>query len=958
MGTFRITFRILIVGILLLCGISSAQSQWFRSKDNADELYEQAVQLTNQKNYNRAIAVAKEGLSQRPEFTDLELLLGRVYMLTGQWDLARKHVDNVLKNDEKYLDAYYYKINIEVSSKRYKSALTAVDGALKAYPNRKDLLLRKLGILDVLGYIAEGNNLADRLIRQAPRDKDIQQAYIGHHLENARRYRAQDLPSAAISSLDKVFAIDPGNLEARELMGTSDLSVHTRSTMANQISAELESNPTSYEWLMKKLNMLREDLRYAEALTVLQTIYRYHPNDGAARALERELREEAAVFYTQTDPYMLYQSILEKDPSNREALRKVIGLATSRGAYREAMTWVNAGLRREPSSTELLLLKLDLLEYERQFSEASQIAGNLLQRSPSNTDMRARYVDLKIASSRYYVSQQQNDLALRELELALEVNPQDSSVLESMVNTYAAQRNYDRALETLEQQISVTNNDHLKLKQASLLTDAGRFDEAGDVLQDLINAYPDVPQYLTAFTENRLRAGNRLLQDDEYALAAQQLRAVLRRDTNNREAINYLINLYSATNELDSALYFTDLGLAYYPQDREILLKRSSVLTSMGRFDEANREVRSLMERYPYTIRYRDAYTENLLSAANQAKRINNLDGALDNYRAVLAINPKDSVAQLNIINIQMERLAYDSAQYYIQQSLQWNPNWTDIRLRRAQTYEAQRDFLRASADADTVYTQQPSVINRDYAAYLKSRTLKNQFGMHFLRSRYDYSEDKYDIATLEYIRTFKKGTIGGRINYAGRASGTGLQAETEMYYTHNPKWYSYAHLAFGNQVAFPQVRLGYSLYRTFKNESEVGLGVRYLQRDTLRSTSVLGAYSKTIGDFWVNLRGYAVWEAQDIASSFALVGRYYMNNRQDFLSTTIGLGTSPDDRSRLIQFSQLTGLLTRSVGAGYQRTFQYRTSLGINGTWISQKVGPQNFQNQYDLYISVMRRF
>lgn len=950
-------FRLILVSLLLVT-VTNVQAQWFGKKDNADELYEQAVKETERKNYKQAITLSRQALEQRPDFTDMELLLARLYILTNDWTNARKYVDSVLKKDRSYLDAHYYKINIELSTKQYRAALAAVDAALKEFPNQKDLLIRKLGILDAAGQIIEGNLLADELIRRMPRDREVRSAYTGHYIESARRYRAQDLPAAAITSLHKALEADPANAEAREMLDATDLSARTRTAMIDRLTAELENNPTSYALLMQKLNILREDLKYAEALTVLQTIFRHHPQNAEARALETELRKEAAAFYSQTDPYMLYQSILERNPGDREALRKVIGLATSQGAYREAMTWINAGLRREPQAPDLLLLKLDLLEYDRDFTEAARIAGQLLARNTGNTDLQRRYTDLKVSSARYFVSQQQYPQAMQELGDARRVSPRDTALLEVLVTIHTSQRQYDEALTVIAELQGISDNEEYILRQAGLLSEAGRYDESADVLQSLIRRHPGEQRYLAMYTENRLLAGSRLLQQDEFRLASQQLHAVLENDRDNREALHYLINLYSATNELDSALYLADRALGAYPDDREFLLKKSSILNDMKRYTEANQLVKSLMARYPYTLQYRDNYVENLSSAASQYRREGNDGMALEIYKEILRLDAKDSIAYIHIINTHLEKQLYDTAHIYINRALQWYPDWADIYLKRAQAYEGQKEYVAAVAAADTVQQLNPSASHQDYADFLRSRTMKNQFGLHFLRSSYDYSEDRYDIATVEYMRFFKKGSIGGRLNYAGRRSGTGLQGEVELYYTHQPKWYSHAYVAFANEIVFPQWRLGYTAYRTFQNDGEVGLGLRYLKRDTLQSVSGMLAVSRGFNDFWFNLRGYAIWENEEIHSSFALTGRYYMNKRQDYLSMVVGLGTSPDDRSRLIQFSQLTGLLTRSVGAGYQRTFHYRTSLGLNATWITQKVGDQQFQNQYDLYISVIRRF
>ncbi len=190
----------------------------------------------------------------------------------------------------------------------------------------------------------------------------------------------------------------------------------------------------------------------------------------------------------------------------------------------------------------------------------------------------------------------------------------------------------------------------------------------------------------------------------------------------------------------------------------------------------------------------------------------------------------------------------------------------------------------------------------------------------------------------MEYRRFFKKGSWAVRGNYAGREEGTGLMGEAEMYYTHNKSLYSYALVAYGNKIVFPEIRLSYSIFKTFAKEIEGELGVRYLKADSANAITGVASIAKPFGDFWVNLRGYFISDEGDFNTSFNLTTRYYMNRRQDYLSIIAGLGTSPDDRSRLIQFPQLSGLLTRSIAAGYQKTIRYRTTLGLFGTGSTRK--------------------
>ncbi|MEG7781109.1 hypothetical protein U2106_14975, partial [Listeria monocytogenes] len=73
-----------------------------------------------------------------------------------------------------------------------------------------------------------------------------------------------------------------------------------------------------------------------------------------------------------------------------------------------------------------------------------------------------------------------------------------------------------------------------------------------------------------------------------------------------------------------------------------------------------------------------------------------------------------------------------------------------------------------------------------------------------------------WHLAGLNYVYTKEKITVVSRIIYANRTinnSGTnqGFQVEFESYYKHMNKNYSYASIAIGDEIVFPQLRLAYS---------------------------------------------------------------------------------------------------------------------------------------------------
>ncbi|RAJ82050.1 YaiO family outer membrane protein [Chitinophaga dinghuensis] len=950
-----------VIPVVLLCFAMEAQGQILKQrKTNAESYYSDAVKETNLQHYDKAIELAYKALDAQSDYIDTELLLARLYMLTKQYDLSRKYVRRVLQKNPKYKDAYYYGINTEMTTGHYPEAECYADEALVNFPNNKEFLLKKLTILDAQHKQYRADALAEDVMDKFPEDSTTRQAYIDHYLYTGYYQQKNGNPEMARKSFDKVLVIDPKNKEAREANVGAQLQNGNLTSALESVNMGLASQPGNYDLLMRKLGILQEMHQYADALTLLQEIYRKYPNDAKARSLETPLRMEAAAYYTQTDPYSLYVSILEKNPGNREALDKVIGYSMARGAYIEALAWINRGLKGTPNDTRLLGMKMDILEADHKYSAAAAIGEILYQRAP-NADMRDRLVTLESAAGKQYAQDEQYDLALASFRQGLKFSPRDTSLLGLTINTYIRIKDNNSALKAADEALSYyPSNENFLLKKATILEAMGNYEGAAKILTGLSATHPGSESLKGSLVDLRLTTARNLMKAEELDLAKEQLQAVLAVQPDNRDALDYMINMQSGTNQTDSALYYADKALAYYPNDKDLLLKKAGALQDAGRYDEAAQISAGLMERYPYTVKYRNAYTTALMAAGSDYQRRQQPDSAIAAYGKVLAINNKDSLALQSTINLLNGQQRYDSALAYTNQALRYYPDNESFLLKRAVTLENKKDYTAAAAAADTLAKKYPTAANRDYYDLLHSKTMRNQFALYYLNSTYDYTSNKYNIATVEYRRFMKRGgSYAFRLDYAGRQTGNGLQAEAELYYVHSKKAYSYGLFTYSNNIVFPNYRAAYSLFYTFPHSVEAEIGARYLKVDSITNYSAVASIAKPFGDFWVNFRAYFISESPKTYTAFNLTTRYYTDaQHQNFLSLIGGLGTSPDDRSRLINYPELAGLLTRSVAAGYQMVLKYRTTLGVYGTWINSKISDQQYYNQYDLYFVLMRKF
>ncbi|SKA44094.1 outer membrane protein, YaiO family [Chitinophaga eiseniae] len=938
-----------------------AMAQNNRKSRAAETLYDDAVKATRAKQYPEAIRLSRQALDLQPDFVDQQLLLGRLYQLTNQHDSARKYIRQVLTTAPRYRDAYLYAINIELAQQQYEEAECYADMALGYFNGDREFMLKKLGVMDEARKFYQGSNYANTLLDRYDADTVVQKAVTGHFLLAGAYFRKNNYNNLARSNYEKALMTDPSNQEARQALTGMDIRDNNYNAALERIEAELASHPNSYDLQMTKLEMLRAMHRYPEAISHLENIVKRFPGDNKARSQQVPLRMEAAAYYTNTDPYALYQGILEKNPGNAEALQKLIGLSMSRGAYREALNWINLGLKNHPDDLRLLGLKADMLESDRKYTEAAILAEKLLQRQPGNATERERLGRLYLASGREYLAQQQYPEALQQFENALRVTPGDTTAPDLLSNTYLLQKKPAQAVAVLDRALQQhPDNARFLLKKANILADMGQYDQATAILESLLQRYPVNGQYTALLQDIHLSAGRILLQNEEYEQAKKQFQAVLALQPGQPEALQYLVNAESAMQQPDSALSWLDQALARDPHNRDLLFKKAGILSTRQQYAAAGAILDSLRQRYPFTIKYRNAYTDNLLAAGTAAQRNQQPDSALQTFRQVLAINRKDSAALLYTINLYNGKGAYDSALAYAGQGLRYYPNNPAFLEKRVVTLENKKDFSAASLAADSLLRYNNTTAHSDYADYLRSKTLKNQFGLFFLRSSYDYGTSRwYNIATAEYRRFIKRGSYAARLNYGGRAAeGTGIMGEAELYYTHSRRTYSYALASYANSDVFPTARLAYSIFHTFGKSFEGELGGRYLKTDSANIYSGVVSVANRFDDFYVNFRAYFISDQPNFYTSFNLTTRYYMNRDQDYLSLIAGLGTSPDDRSRLVQFPQLSGLLTRSVGAGYQKTIRYRTTLGLYGTWINQKISPTVFQNQYDIFVTVQRKF
>ena len=942
---------------------AAAQFPWSGKKLSADDYLQMVTQKIREKQYKRAIQMSYEGLDNRPDYMDLHFMQGRAFMLNNQFDSARIKFKYVMTEDPRYRDAYLLGTNLEMQLNNKEEANCIINDGLYYFPFERDFMIKKLEVLDFNRDLRGADKYAEKIMSIHFNDSIAVAYYISYKLERARYYTKLGNYYKASECYADVLDEQPWNKEAIDGKLNLEIKQGKVSGIIEQLNAELGKNPKSYEALTKKVILLSDQYHYSEALEVAEQLVKYFPGDSRARILHYETQMACGRFFMKEDPYLVFQGVLEKRPTDKEALNYTINLATARGLYLDALAFENKALLTTPNDAEILQKKIGTLEYLERYAEAANIANRMLRTSPNNADYRKQAIELNMLSGRQFMKEKEFDSAATDLNTVLRLDPRNTEATLFLAETYMAQKKYDESLATLDKALDDNpNNQVLQFKRAVVLQDAGLLDLAAAQAVELHKEHPSDLRYKNLVVDIKTSYAKNLMAIDDYDGAREEYRAIIKLQPQNTDALNGLINLESGSHRYDSALFYANNALAYYPENRDFLLKKSSVLEAQKQYREAYAITGDLMQRYPYNSKIKQAYVEQLLASGGDYNKRMQYDSALTEFYKVLEINPRDSNALHYATNILIEKNLDDSALALNDKALHYYPNNEQFTFKRATILEKKKDYVAASAAADSLVLINPSLRNIDFADALKAHALRNQLGFMFLYSTFDSASNitRANIATIQYARYTKWGSLTGRLNMAGRSMGTGMQLEMDINYKHNPKWFSFASAGVSNEIVFPSIKFAYSLNYNYKKVYIFEGGFRFLRFNNTDINMLSGVASITRDwkDFWANLRYFAISQGPNLYHAANLQCRLYLTPTTEYVTTGVGIGNSPDEFSRNYLLTENVKIRTYSFNMGYTKVFRYRNTFSVTGTWYNQELSSGYFRNQYDVFFMFLRKF
>lgn len=149
-------------------------------KLSSDELLQLALKETREnKNYTKGIALCKKGLALSPDYEDIRLLLGRLYLLTDSVDAAHTQFNEVLTVNPKSLEAWEGLVTANIKANKLQDAVKCLDQVLRyTAGDKQQVFAKKADLLTSLGEYDDALAVLDQGLASNSNDSLLNRQYI------------------------------------------------------------------------------------------------------------------------------------------------------------------------------------------------------------------------------------------------------------------------------------------------------------------------------------------------------------------------------------------------------------------------------------------------------------------------------------------------------------------------------------------------------------------------------------------------------------------------------------------------------------------------------------------------------------------------------------------------------------------------------------------------------------
>lgn len=373
-------------------------------------------------------------------------------------------------------------------------------------------------------------------------------------------------------------------------------------------------------------------------------------------------------------------------------------------------------------------------------------------------------------------------------------------------------------------------------------------------------------------------------------------------------------------------------------------------------YDKAIKIGKELLERYPNNTSL-EQFMGNLYFYTNQ----DSLATAF--LEKALAKEPGNMDIANSLYHLKFKQKNYDAAERYVDRLIQSDSTNTDYQIRKVQTYYAngkKEEALSLLGKLNNEYPNNESIkylsTQMNNKSFIEEVILKNSVGLMYRQLSYSSGIDPKIMISGRYIRKANKATIVATGTYGEQFENKGVLLESELYYNHNKNAYSNALLSWSNKKElFSVFNAGYTYFHNVGKGWVPGAGLRYVYSDNNHTYTALIDVSKYWGKNLSQVRVYGIFDENKFYQAYSFSHRYFFSS-QNYVQLMYTLGTSPDDKTRLVEANLDFKAHTLSVFGNVKLSRHFDARGYLNYT--KQKISPTINYSIYEFGMELLYNF
>lgn len=472
--------------------------------------------------FSEAKEACKEALQRDPKFTDARLLLAGIYSSSHQTDAAVEEYDRILKSSPTHEEAAVYKAEVLLEGGRSEAAAQAlrqfakknrdsavayfylgkVEQELRHFKQAEAAYRKAIQIRSnfnqavlALALLYEENKMNSQAIATYKElYRETQDLAAADRL--ATIYLKEEKYQLAIPYLEAMAESDPSDLNTRVKLGLIQMEIKQYPQAIHTFKSILEKNPDSdrvnyylgniYEELKDRelaaqyLQKIKPDSKlYADAVLHSAILMKESGKVQEVKAYIKDVIERSPGFVN----FYIFQASLEEESKDLNEAIRILELAVKKfnedervryylgnlydriGEAQKGIEQMEAILKVNPNHVDALNhVGYSWTTQGIRLNEAEVLLKRALELRPNNGFIKDSW-------GWYLFVRGRLEEAVLELEMAVSLNPHESTILEHLADAYLHSNRFDKALVRYKDAVKYADSEEAKKKLENKVND-------------------------------------------------------------------------------------------------------------------------------------------------------------------------------------------------------------------------------------------------------------------------------------------------------------------------------------------------------------------------------------------------------------------------------------------------------------------------------------------------------